>query len=89
MPASVPNKPGSQRDRAAVACALATHPGSFIATSESSVVSGCSPFKINADLHERCATFGAYSDLYKIYSHWCIPFDYDTVIAAVECHARF
>ena len=54
------SKPASQSDRAAVACALAIHLGSFSATSESSIVSGCSPLRMGADLHERCATSRAY-----------------------------
>ena len=57
------NKPGSQSDRAAVGCALATHPGSFNATSESSVVSGCSPLIMGEDSHERCATLRAYHSI--------------------------
>ena len=40
--------------------ALATHPGSFSATSESSIVSGCSPLRMGADSHDRCATLRAY-----------------------------
>ena len=34
-------------------CALATHLGSFSATSESSIVSGCSPLRMGADSHGR------------------------------------
>ena len=41
-------------------CALATHPGSFSATSESSIVSGCSPLKMGADSLEGCAILRAY-----------------------------
>ena len=37
-------------------CALATHPGLFSATSESSIVPGCSPFRMGADSYERCST---------------------------------
>ena len=53
------SKPGSQSDRAAVGCALATHLGSFSATSEYLIVSGCSPLRMDVDSHERCATLRA------------------------------
>ena len=52
---SLTSKPGSQSDRVAVGCALVTHPGSFSAASESLIVSGCSPLRMGADSHERCA----------------------------------
>ena len=60
-------------------CALATHLGSFSATSESSIVSGCSPLRMGADSHGRCATICVVT----IRPH------YDSAIAAVEGHARF
>ena len=60
-------------------CALATHPRSFSATSESSIVSGCSPLRMGADSYERYATLLAYDSTSY----------YDVIIAAVEGHARF
>ena len=54
------SKPGSQYDRAVVGRALATHPGSFSATSESSTASGCSPLRTGVDSQERCAASRAF-----------------------------
>ena len=67
------SKPGSQYDRAVIGLALATHPGSISATSESST-SGCSPLRMSVDSQERCAA-----------SH----LRYEAVIAAGEDHVRF
>ena len=55
------SKFGSKSNRAAVGCALATHPGLFSATLESSIVSGCSPLRMGADSHEHCATYDSTS----------------------------
>ena len=67
--------PRSQSYRAAARCALMTHPGSFSATSESQIVSGCSPFRMGPDSHER-------------YVHTTRP-HYDAIIAAVEAPCPF
>ena len=54
------SKPGSQFDRAVVGLALATHPGSFSTTSESSTALGCSALRMGVDLQERCAASHAF-----------------------------
>ena len=54
------NKLGSQSDRAAPGWALATHPGSFNATSESSTAPGCSALRMGTDSQECCATLRAF-----------------------------
>ena len=59
-------------------CALVTRPGSFSATSESLIVSGCSPLRMGADSHERCGILRAYDS-----TSLCLSY------AAVEAHARF
>ena len=51
------SKPRPQSDRVAMGCGLATQQGSFSATSESSIVSGCS--RMGADSLERCTTLHA------------------------------
>ena len=54
------SKPRSQYDRAVVRWALATNPGSFSATSESSTTSGCSPLSMDVDSQEHYAASHAF-----------------------------
>ena len=52
-------------------CALATHPGSFSATLESSIVSGSSPLRMGTDSHEGSATLRAYDSISLGCSYCC------------------
>ena len=70
-------RPGSQYDRAVVGWALAEHPGSFSATSESSTASGCSPLRIGVDSQERCMA-----------SMLLVRPCYEPIIAARQGHVR-
>ena len=54
------SKPGSQYDRAVVGWTLATHLGSFSATSESSTAAGFSPLRMGVDSQERCVASHAF-----------------------------
>ena len=65
------SKPESQYDRAIVGWALATYPGSFSATSESSTASGYSPLRIGVDSQERCAASHAFGSTLLWCSYCC------------------